>query len=103
MAQPLKLGHGALPRRVRLSEVLTGDEFVVLTVSADPEPMNALFGGKSDRAVVETDSNTEHPSAPKGLEVQRWVSRIFLQESVVLSGECLDLWRQPIKAGPEPL
>ena len=64
---------------LRLSEGLGGDEFVVLTVSSDPEPMDAGLSWQAQDTVVQTYSGAIHPAATELLELQRRVSWVLLQ------------------------
>ena len=68
---------------------------------ADPMPahISAHFGGK--RAVMCPDANT--PKSTDFLEMQRRMSRVFLQEFVVFVGKLLRGLRQPVIQVPKVL
>ena len=70
--------------------VKLADEFVVLAMRADPEPVDAALNGQTERAVVETDSGTVEAAVAYGLEMQRWVRGIGLELSIALVGESLN-------------
>jgi len=66
------------------------DEFVVLAMRADPEPMDASRNRQTECPVVETDSDTVEAAVAYGLEMQRWVRWISLELSIALVGEGLN-------------
>ena len=45
------------------------DEFVVLTVSSDPEPMHPSFRGRAQRTVVQANSHAPQVTAAELLEL----------------------------------
>ena len=79
-----------VPWRVRSSEGL-GDEFVVLAMGADPEPMDATRDGQTECTVVQANSNTVEATVAYSLELQRWVRRIGFELSVAPVGEGLNV------------
>jgi len=78
-----------MPVEVRSSEGLA-DEFVVLAVGADPEPMDATRDGQTECAVVQTNSDPVETTVAYGLELQRWVRRIGFELSIASVGEGLN-------------
>ena len=67
------------------------DEFVVLAMCADPEPMDAARDGQAECAVVETDSDAVEAAVAYGLEVQRWVRGISFELSIAAVSEGLNV------------
>ena len=82
---------------------MLADEFVVLTVRSDPEPMDPLFRGRAQRTVVQANSHAPQLSAAELLELQRRVAWVSLQELIVLVSERLCVSGKRIKGLPEAL
>ena len=79
------------------------NDLVVLTMRADPEPMDSARNGQPDRSVVEANSNAVETPATYSLEVQgpmRWVG---LQQRKAPMREGLDFCGKRFKTLPEPL
>ena len=67
------------------------DEFVVLAMRANPEPMDAVWYREPECPVVEANSDAVILAVSNRLEVQRWVRRIGLDLSVVPVREGLNV------------
>lgn len=89
-------------RAVGCSDKLA-DEFVVLGMRADPEPVHSSLHGNAESTVVESHTDAMELSAANGLELQRRMRRVGSQQSVVSTREKLDLSWQCFKALPKPL
>jgi len=79
------------------------DELVVLTVGADPEPMDPARNRQPECSVVEADSNTVETPVSDDLELQGPVRWVRLQQCVAPVGEGLNVCGKRFKALPEPL
>ena len=62
----LSSGHR---RCVSATSNLLTDELVVLTMRPDPEPMCPARHWKTQRPIVQTDSNAMKPTIPNSLEM----------------------------------
>src|SRR5262245_17687652 len=78
---------------------LLADEFVVVCVSADPEPDNSARGVGAKYAVVKTYARRPDPT--NFPEVERRVLGVRFEECVLLVGELLNSQPQCPVAGPE--
>ena len=79
------------------------DEFVVLAMCSDPEPMHPFFRGDTERAAVQANAHAPHFAAAKVLEVQRRVAGVGLKQRETLAREQLHIQGKRIKALPEAL
>lgn len=66
------------------------DEFVVLAMRADPEPMDAARYRQSEHPVIQANSGAVIPAASYRLEMQRRMRRVSFELSVVPTREGLD-------------
>jgi len=71
----------AAPTGVRINE--SADEFVVLAMRTNPEPMDAVRNREPERSVVEADPDAVILAVSNGFEVQRWMRRIGFELSEV--------------------
>ena len=83
----------------RLQQASFCDEAIVVRVTANPEPENAIWHVHREGAIEGTDARRTKPLDT--LEMQRRVLRILLQEREFLVRKCTDLSRQRIMARPE--
>ena len=79
------------------------DEFVVLTVRSNPEPMHPFFRSGAERTVVQTNARTPYFVATELFKVQRRVAWVGLQQREILAREQLHVRGKRIKALPETL
>ena len=79
------------------------DEFVVLAMSANPEPMNAARYRQSERSIVEANADAMKTAVGDGLEVQRRVRRIGPELGIAPFGESPNIGGQRVQALPEAL
>jgi hypothetical protein len=84
-------------------EEKSADEFVVLAVRTNPEPMNTAWNWQTERAVVQADSDTVKSAVAYSLELKRRMPRVSLELSVAAVSKCLDVSRQRVQALPEAL
>ena len=97
----------AVTRRAPLAAVrsivgLCVDKTVVLTVGADPEPVDAILARQAESTIMNADSGTVELTAAEKLELQGRVRRVAFQQLEVLVGECPNLRRKRVEATPEP-
>ena len=78
------------------------NQAVVLRVGADPEPMHAIGGRQSKRAVLQPDSGAVDPLARQQLEMERGVLGVRFEQPEVLVGKIANISRQGFVAAPEP-
>ena len=79
------------------------DEFVVLAMRANPEPMDTVWHREPECPVVEANSDAVILAVSNCLEVQRWVRRIGLELSVVPACEGLNVRGQGVETLPKAL
>ena len=73
------------------STVGLADEFVVLAMRADSEPMDAARYRQPERPVIKANSDAVILAASYSLEMQRWVRRISFELKVVPTREGLNV------------
>ena len=78
-------------------------DLVVFAVRPDPKPMSAFVDLQAERPVVEAHACAVELSAADGLEMQRGVVRIGLEQSEVAPCQALNLDWQHLEALPEAL
>ena len=79
------------------------NDLVVLTVGADPEPMNSARNRQPECSVVEANSNTIKAPVPYSLELQRPMRRGGFEKRIASVRQCLNVCGKRFKALPEPL
>ena len=75
------------------------NEFIVLRMSADPEPQQSAFDFSGERAVREADA--DRAIGADLLEVQRWMSQIGLEKFEVFVGKLPNRIGKSLITGPE--
>src|SRR2546427_248077 len=83
----------------RVTQLLVTQNSFVLFVGSDPTPEDSFFELLSKGTVV--PANTNGPITTSLLEVQRWMTRVVLQQLEVFSRELLDFGRQRVEECPE--
>ena len=68
---------------------LLAEQPIVVRMRADPEPYEPVGRFDGQRAVLNPHSH--RPEPPNLLEVERWITGVFLQPRVRLIGERLGL------------
>jgi hypothetical protein len=69
----------------------SANKFVVLAMRADPEPVHAVGNGQSERTVVPTYSDYVKTAVAHGLELQRSVRRVGLEQRVASVSKVLHI------------
>ena len=87
---------------LRLSEGL-GHKFVVLTVRANPKPVNAFTSWQPECSVIQAYPGATHFPAAELFELEGRVRRVNLQKCKVLAGQFLYLGRKAFETPPEAL
>ena len=78
---------------------LGAQQAIVVGMTADPEPHEAVRGLDRDGAIVSTDAS--RPEATDLLEVKRWMTRILFQTCIRLIRELLEVRWQGAVTRPE--
>jgi hypothetical protein len=76
------------------------DQLVIVSVSANPEPMDPTWNIETQRSIVITDSY--RPQFSDALEVKGRVMRVRFQELKVLISQRANIVRESLIRGPKP-
>src|SRR6478752_2693099 len=80
---------------------LLPQQFVILRVRPNPEPLHTIGHGSAQRTEMEPDSNATVSALIDQLELQRRMGGILFEQRVTATSKCLDLWRQRMKTPPK--
>ena len=76
-------------------------QFVILSVAADPEPLNSLWNWHAKRPVMQANANAPIAPITDRLELQGRMRRVLLEQGEIAVGQYLHIGWQCVETCPE--
>lgn len=68
-------------------------QFIVVGMTADPEPLHSRFHRDTQSAITQTDADAAILAVFNQFELQRWVRRILFEQIVIAARNFLNVAR----------